>query len=443
MPLVLAAGDPSSSGMTPPVAASPSTDPRAAFLRRESAVRGYCRGFPAIFATAQGSRVRDETGREWIDFLCGAGSLNYGHNPPRVIAALTDYLASGGILHGLDLHTVAKRRFLEIFERVILAPRGMEHRVQFTNPTGTNAVEAAFKLARKITGRAGIHAFTNGYHGMTLGALAATGNKYNRAGAGVALGGATFLPFDGYFGANLDTIAMIRKLWEDPSSGVDLPAAVVVETVQGEGGINVASWAWLKSLAALCREHQVLLIVDDIQIGNGRSGTFFSYETAGIDPDLIVVSKSIGGCGLPLALVLIKPVHDRWKPAEHNGTFRGNQLAFVAAAAALEQHWSDRAGFEAAIAQRSQRLRGRLEAIAAAHPDRGFSVRGRGLMQGLVSADPERAARISAVAYDRGLIIERAGPHDEVVKAMPPLTIAFDDLDAGCSILAESVAAAG
>jgi diaminobutyrate-2-oxoglutarate transaminase len=416
-----------------------SADPRAVFLRRESEVRGYCRSFPAVLTTARGARITAEDGREYIDFLCGAGSLNYGHNEPRLIAAVVAYLQSGGILHGLDLHTAAKRRFLEVFERVILQPRGLDYRVQFTNPTGTNAVEAALKLARKVTGRTGIHAFTNGYHGVTLGALAATGNKHNRGAAGVPLGGTAFLPYDGYF-PGTDSIAMIEKLWDDPSSGVDLPAAVIVETVQGEGGVNVASVEWLRRLAAICTAREVLLIVDDIQIGNGRSGTFFSFEAAGITPDLVTVSKSIGGCGLPLALVLIRAGLDRWKPAEHNGTFRGNQLAFVAAAEALELFWTDRAAFEAGIAQRAGILRARLEAIATGRS--GLAVRGRGLMQGLVCADPDLAARISAAAYQRGLIIERAGPRDEVVKAMPPLVIDLGDLERGCAILAEAVAAA-
>jgi diaminobutyrate-2-oxoglutarate transaminase len=412
----------------------------ATFLRRESEVRGYCRSFPDVFASALGGRVTAEDGRTWIDFLCGAGSLNYGHNDPRIVAALSAYLASGGLLHGLDLHTTAKRSFLETLEAVVLAPRGLDYKVQFTNPTGTNAVEAALKLARKVTGRPTIHACTNGYHGMTLGALAATGNGYNRAAAGIPLGGTAFLPYCDYFGAEIDTIALIERLWDDPSSGVDLPAAVIVETVQGEGGVNVAGWDWLRRIAAACRSRGVLLIIDDIQAGNGRTGTFFSFEPAGIVPDLVVVSKSIGGCGLPLALVLIRPELDRWRPAEHNGTFRGNQLAFVAATAALDLFWRDRAAMEAGIAARAARLEGALRAIAERH---GATWRGRGLMQGMHRADPAWAAAVSAEAYRRGLIIERAGPQDEVLKAMPPLIGDASELDAGCAILAAAAEAVG
>ncbi len=416
-------------------------DPRAVFLRRESEVRGYCRSFPAVFRAAKGARLIADDGREWIDFLAGAGSLNYGHNPPEVVAEVVAYLQRDGIGHSLDLHTTAKRDFLLAFEDCVLKPRNLDYRVQFTNPTGTNAVEAALKLARKATGRSGIIAFTNGYHGMTLGALAATGNKYNRAAAGVPLSGTTFMPYDGWLGPGIDSVAVLEKYLDDPSSGVDLPAAVIVETVQGEGGINIASTAWLKRLEAAARARGVLLIIDDIQVGCGRTGTFFSFESAGLTPDIVVLSKSIGGCGLPFAVLLNRPDLDaRWKPAEHNGTFRGNNLAFVAAAAALRHWWTGRA-FESEIAAKGDTVRARLNAIVAANPGKKLTVRGRGLMNGLVCADPDLAARISAKCYQDGLIIERAGPHDEVVKCMPPLTIDAADLNRGLDILTAAVAA--
>lgn len=410
----------------------------AVFLRRESEVRSYCRSFPAVFAKARGATLWDEHGASWLDFLAGAGTLNYGHNDPVLKRAAIEHLAGDSVLHGLDLHTTAKRAFLETFERIVLQPRGLDYKVQFTGPTGTNAVEAAFKLARKATGRTGILAFTNGYHGMSLGALAATGNAQARAGAGVPLPHVQFAPFDGYLG-EVDTAGLLARMLDDASSGCDLPAAVVLETVQGEGGLNVASEAWLRAIAGICRTRGILLIVDDIQAGCGRTGTFFSFEPAGIRPDLVVLSKAIGGIGLPMSLVLLRPELDLWKPGEHNGTFRGNNLAFATATAALKEYWEGPA-FERRVRAKSGLLREHLDAIAARYPAAGFSVRGRGMMQGL-RCDPALAAAISRAAFDRGLIIERCGPADEVVKAMPPLTIGIDDLRRGLGILDEAVAA--
>ncbi len=406
------------------------------FERRESRIRSYCRSFPTVFTTARGAELGNAEGRTWIDFLCGAGAVNYGHNPPELKGALISYLEEDGLVHGLDMHSEAKQTFLQVFERLILLPRKLDYRIQFTGPTGTNAVEAAFKLARKVTGRRQIVSFTHGYHGLTLGALAATGNRHYRQVAGGSMGDVTILPFDGWM-PGLDSLAMLERYITDPSSGLDLPAAVVVETVQGEGGINVASTDWLRGLASLCRRYGILLIIDDIQAGCGRTGTFFSFERAGIVPDMVTLSKSIGGYGLPMALVLMRPDLDVWEPAEHTGTFRGNNLAFVAAAAALETFWSDDR-LTTTIAERSRELSTSLDAIAARHPTK-LTRRGIGMMQGLICADPKRAGAISRRAFADGLIIECAGAHDEVVKAMPPLTISAEDLARGCAILSGAV----
>src|SRR5690606_16705635 len=299
------------------------------FDRLESEVRGYVRSFPVVFKQARGSVLSDETGREYIDFFAGAGSLNYGHNNPVFKQKLMEYIESDGIVHGLDMATAAKRAFIETFERVLLKPRNWRYTLQFTGPTGTNAVEAALKLARLVKGRSNIISFTHGFHGVSGGSLAATANAKFRDAAGTSLGNTTFMPYDGYFGPDVDTIVYMERMLEDRSSGVDKPAAVIVETVQGEGGINVASLRWLKELQRLCQKHDMLLIVDDIQAGCGRTGSFFSFEPAGIQPDIITLSKSLSGYGLPMSLVLIKPELDIWKPGAHSGTFRGNNLAFI------------------------------------------------------------------------------------------------------------------
>jgi diaminobutyrate-2-oxoglutarate transaminase len=416
------------------------------FARLESEVRSYCRNFPTTFSTAHGATLEDEGGRQYIDFLSGAGTLNYGHNNPTLKRSLVDYVMADGIVHGLDLATAAKRAFLETFEDVILRPRGLPYKVQFTGPTGANAVEAAFKIARKMTGRHTIVAFTHAFHGVTLGALAATaGSHYRRAGRGMT-GGVSFLPYDGYLGPGVDTTEYLDRLIEDKGSGLDHPAAVVVETVQGEGGVNVAGHEWLRSLERVCRRRRILLIVDDIQAGCGRTGPFFSFEDAGLVPDIVTLSKSLSGYGLPFAVVLLKPELDGWRPGEHNGTFRGHNLAFVTARAALEEYWRD-GRLTGEVRRKGGLIRAALAEAIADDPTGACSVRGRGMMQGLDCRTGALASRICELAFQRGLVIETSGPEGQVVKCLCPLTIPFAQLDEGLTILkgaiTEALAEAG
>lgn len=409
----------------------------AIFHDLESEVRSYSRNWPTVFDSASGSWLRDESGRDYLDFFAGAGALNYGHNNPVLKKALIEYLSRDGITHGLDMSTVAKRRFLETFQQLVLAPRGLDYKVQFPGPTGTNAVEAALKLARKVTGRESIVNFTNAFHGMTLGSLSVTGNSMKRAGAGVPLVHSTPMPFDNYFDGEMPDFHWFERVLDDSGSGLNRPAAVIVETVQGEGGVNVARAEWLRALADLCSSRDILLIVDDVQMGCGRTGPFFSFEVAGITPDIVTLSKSIGGYGMPMALTLFKPELDVWSPGEHNGTFRGNNPAFVTATAALEHFWTDD------TLQRSTLRKGkRIEEIFANLADsfEGVSTRGRGMVQGLVFDEPSRAGKVCGLAYDEGLLAETSGPSDEVVKLLPPLTITDAELDHGLSIIAEATA---
>ncbi|MFI1915249.1 diaminobutyrate--2-oxoglutarate transaminase [Nocardia sp. NPDC020380] len=401
----------------------------------ESNVRGYCRSWPTVFDTASGAWLHDESGRDYLDFFAGAGALNYGHNNPVLKRSLLEYLSGDGITHGLDMSTVAKRELLETLQRTVLMPRGLDYKVQFPGPTGANAVEAALKLARKVTGRTDILNFTNAFHGMTLGALAVTGNAGKRAGAGVPLSHSAAMPYDGYLDDS-DGLEWMERALDDTSSGVDLPAAVIVETVQGEGGVNVARPEWLRRLSELCAARGILLIVDDVQMGCGRTGPFFSFESAGITPDIVTLSKSIGGYGLPMALVLMRPELDQWAPGEHNGTFRGNNPAFVTANTALQHYWSD-SGLETATLVKGEQVQRALSGLSAVHS--GLSTRGRGLVQGLVFDDASSAGKVSRVAFDHGLLVETSGPQDEVVKLLPPLTITADELDHGLEILAAAV----
>ncbi|PPF33608.1 diaminobutyrate--2-oxoglutarate transaminase [Pseudoclavibacter sp. AY1H1] len=413
--------------------------PLEVFDRRESEVRGYIRSFPVVFDRASGSTLVTADGDEYLDFFAGAGVLNYGHNNPLFTKALVEYIEHGGILHGLDMATSAKRAFIEAFEQYVLEPRGYDYKIQFTGPTGANAVEAALKVARQATGRTNVVAFTNGFHGLSLGAVAVTGNKKYRDAAGTTLSDVTRLPFEGYLGDKLDTLGLFEKMLDDTGSGLDLPAAVIVEAIQGEGGINVASPEWLRRLRTITEERGILLILDEIQAGIGRSGSFFAFEESGIVPDLVTVSKSISASGLPMSLVLLRPAVDVWKPGAHTGTFRGNNLAFVTARVALEQYWADDV-FMTTVAERSAELRAGLESIAADYPQLGLTVRGRGLMYGIVSLDDrDLPSRISAEAFQRGLVIETAGAFEEVLKFLPALTLTSDELQTGLRIVRESL----
>ncbi|ALM42423.1 diaminobutyrate--2-oxoglutarate transaminase [Streptomyces albidoflavus] len=409
------------------------------FETLESEVRSYCRSWPAVFDRAQGSYLYDEDGHTYLDFFAGAGALNYGHNNPVLKRALIDYIERDGITHGLDMGTTAKRAFLETFQNVLLRPRDLPYKVMFPGPTGTNAVESALKLARKVKGRESIVSFTNAFHGMSLGSLAVTGNAFKRAGAGIPLVHGTPMPFDNYFDGTVQDFLWFERLLEDQGSGLNTPAAVIVETIQGEGGINVARPEWLRALADLCKRRDMLLIVDDIQMGCGRTGPFFSFEEAGITPDIVTLSKSIGGYGMPMSLCLFKPELDIWEPGEHNGTFRGNNPAFVTAAAALDAYWSD-GQMEKQTLARGEQVEQALTAILDEHGGEAIvSVRGRGLVWGMEFADKSRAGAVSKRAFELGLLVETSGPESEVVKLLPPLTVSPDELDEGLRILARAV----
>jgi diaminobutyrate-2-oxoglutarate transaminase len=402
------------------------------FEQHESEVRGYCRSFPAVFASAKGAWMTDTGGKRYLDFFSGAGVLNYGHNPDRIKQALMAYLMRDGITHTLDMYSEAKEVFIRRFQDAILQPRGLQYKLQFPGPTGTNAVEAALKLARKVTGREQVVGFTNAFHGMTLGSLAVTGNGFKRAGAGVSLNHAASMPFDGFLGTDVDTLDVFEAMLIDNGSGMDVPAAVILETVQAEGGVNVASTAWLQRLRRITEQHGIVLIADDIQVGCGRTGRFFSFEEAGIVPDIVTLSKSLSGYGLPMALVLIRPDLDQWAPGEHNGTFRGHCPAFVTATAALG-FWENTL-LQDSVARKEDIVHETLEQMVRTTGVDAM-VRGRGLIYGVDFADAELATRISQACFKRGLIIETAGINDQVLKLLPSLTIKEDELLHGLDII--------
>jgi len=410
----------------------------AVFEDLESAVRSYCRTWPVVFDRAVGSWLYDEQGRPYLDYFSGAGALNYGHNNPVLKQPLLEYLSSDRVIHSLDMFTGAKREFLATFDELILQPRGLEYRVQFPGPAGTNAVEAALKLARKVTGRSEVICFTNAFHGTSLGSLAVTGNALHRGAAGVRLEHATRLPFGSRLEGAEPDFALLDRLLDDSAGGPDEPAAVIVETVQGEGGVNVASPDWLAGLAERCGEREIPLIVDDVQMGCGRTGPFFSFEVAGITPDMVCLSKSISGYGLPLALTLIRPELDIWEPGEHNGTFRGFNPSLVTGAAALRSYWQDDALERNSIAN-GGRIGATLSALVESVTTAEIEYRGRGMVHGLSFERSELGRKVSAAAFERGLLVETSGPQDEVVKLLPPLTVTDEEIDHGLALLTDAV----
>lgn len=405
------------------------------FERRESNVRVYCRHFPLVADRGEGARVTDRDGRTWIDFLSGAGSLNYGHNHPVLKAALMGYIERNGIVNSLDLHTTAKAAFLAAFEEHVLEPRGLSYRCQFCGPTGTNAVEAALKLARKATSRRGVVSFTNSFHGMSAGAMAVSSSARFAGERHLAGGIVTFMPFDRFTGQEGE-LAMMRKMLTTRGSGITEPAAIVLELVQCEGGVNIASREWALEVQSLAREIGAVLIVDEIQTGCGRTGTFFCFEQYGIVPDLVCLSKSLSAHGAPMSLLLIKPSLDLWEPGEHNGTFRGFNYAFVTAEAALRHLWGGEE-FPRELAERRRELHRRLDALERAHAGHVLEVRKIGMLAGIKLHRPASAGVLQKKCFQRGLIVETCGPRGDTVKLMPPLTVPADDLARGLDCLEE------
>jgi diaminobutyrate-2-oxoglutarate transaminase len=404
----------------------------------ESNVRSYSRSYPVVFHKAKNAFLYAEDGKPYIDFLMGAGALNYGHNNDFIKSRLLEYMQDDYIMQGLDMFTVAKSEFMNAFNDLLLKPLELNYKFQFCGPTGTNAVEAALKLARNYTGRSNVISFMGGYHGLSQGSLAITSNEYHRKAAGIGLHNVMFIPFDGNHQQHIDGLAYLKMILEDTHSGIEKPAAVILETVQAEGGVNVASTQWLKALKKICEQHQVLFICDDIQIGCGRSGDFFSFQRAGITPDVVILSKSLSGYGLPMAMLLIKPELDIWKPGEHNGTFRGYQLAFVGGKAALE--FRQATGLETDVKRKSSYIRSFLGKLATI--DERIHIRGIGMMWGIDFSsfeDPLLTKKIAKDCFEKQLIVECVGREDKVLKLLPALTIEDEVLDNALNIIKQSV----
>ena len=407
------------------------------FEKYESNVRSYCRKWPLEFSYAKGSIIIEDNGEKFIDFFNGAGALNYGHNNEYIKEKLIKYIESDAIVHSLDMYASAKKEFIDYFENSILIPRGLEYKIMFANPTGTNAIEMAIKLARKNKKRNNIFALMGAFHGMTLGSLALTTERGAREGAGVPLENVTHIAPPYYMDGNFDTLAYMREILNDDHSGIEKPAAIIIETVQAEGGIHPFSVDFLKGLRKLCDEQDILLIIDDVQVGCARTGNFFSFERANIVPDMVVLSKSISGYGLPLSMVLIKPNLDIFKPGEHNGTFRGFQLSMVTAKAGLEFMLQNNIENEVARKEKivSKYLNDNIKPLLKDNMD----IRGIGLIWGIDFKDGKLARAVLDTCFKNKLIIELAGREDSVLKIMPALTIEDELLIEGLDIIKEAI----
>lgn len=404
----------------------------------ESQVRSYCRAFPVVFDKASGSCLYGENGDEYLDFFAGAGTLNYGHNNPYIMNKVVEYIMSGSVSHALDMSTKAKAEFLKTFRDKILQPRKMNHKVMFCGSTGTNAVEAALKLARKVTGRDTVFAFSGSFHGMSTGSLSVSSNNFYRKNLAGNTSSVVFMPYPYGFNNSFDTIEYMRNMLTDDHSGVDIPAAVILETVQAEGGIIVSDECWLKRLRELCDEFGILMIVDDIQVGCGRTGNFFSFERAGIVPDMVTLSKSISGAGLPMSLLLIKPEYDVFAPGEHNGTFRGNQMAFVAGKAAID--FATETGLYEQVKEKGKFISDFIEKEILPLDER-ITYRGIGMVYGIDFSKMQEGTskKVAEKCFENKLVIERCGRGGAVLKLLPPLTTTYEELEKGLSIIKSAI----
>lgn len=439
---------------TGPLVSGPIPGPQsAAFLARqearESNARTYPRHLPIAIAEAAGSFVRDVDGNVFIDFLNGAGVLPFGHNHPELVRVAADQMLVE--THGLDFPTPVKDAFIDT--QLSMLPVDMQDRmkIHFCGPTGANAVEAAIKLCKTATGRGEVISFQGGFHGSTAAAMALTGLVAPKSHVQNGMPGVHFFPYSycsqcplGMSPATCSTncATFLEHSLKDDLSGIPLPAAVILELVQGEGGSIPATIEFAQRVRAVTRELGIPLIVDEVQTGCGRTGTWFSFEQYGIEPDVIVASKALSGMGLPIALIMYDKAMDVWEPGAHIGTFRGNQLAFATGVEAVKIFQRD--DILGNVRRRSEQCFGLLEPLQQ-HPW-VREIRGKGLLVGVELIDPrtempagDLAAEVQSEALNRGLILELGGRDSSVVRLLPPLNVTAEVMETACHILVDCI----
>ena len=404
------------------------------FEELESNVRYYSRQWPAVFSTAHNSTITAEDGTRYLDFFAGAGALSYGHNNPILVEVAIEHLRSGKLLHSLDTKTVEKRRFLEAIERHVLLPRKMDMVIQTVGPTGATAVEAALQLAQRITGNRAVVGFEGSYHGMTYRTASISASMAGRA---ISAHVKEFVALPYVRTVSDSDLALLDSTLDSTVDGQRI-GAVIIESTQGEGGARPFDPLYLRAIRECASERGILVIADEIQAGVGRTGAFFSFEGSMLDPDIVCVSKSISGLGLPMALNLVRRDLDAWSPGEFSGTFRGNNLAFATSATMLETYWAD-SNLEKSTEKRGNTVQAALEEIADTFGNGKFEARGNGLLCGLDVGDTQLAADIAAAAFERRLIVETCGAGNATVKLLPPLVIEEDQLAEGLTRLRDAV----
>jgi diaminobutyrate-2-oxoglutarate transaminase len=404
------------------------------FEKHESEIRAYCRAVPTVFKSSSNAMMLDENNKEFIDFFAGAGVLNFGHNNPKMKEAVIEFIQRDGVTQSLDMFTDVKRDFINTFVKNILEPRGWENRkVQFTGPTGTNAVEAALKLARKVTGRTEIVAFNRGFHGMTLGALACTANNAFRSSSGVPLTNVIRDTFN-----DMDALENLRQKMFDLGSGMLPPAGFMVESVQAEGGVRVATKEWLQGIQQLAKDTGALFIIDDIQGASGRCGSYFSFDDLGVDPDIIILAKGLGGLGTPIGMLVNKPEIDKaWSPGQHTGTFRGQGISFVAGRVGLDYFKDEEFNNETKI--KGDIIRETLDILNSKY-EKVKGIRQKGMMLAIDFENAALTKEITTKCFENGLIIGACST-GEIIKFIPPLTIEEKTLREGLSRFVKSVQA--
>ena len=413
----------------------------------ESSARSYPRKFPVALTKAKGSWVEDADGKRYLDFLCGAGTLALGHNDDEVNNAMIDLISSGAPLHTLDLTTPVKDRFVETIFSTLPEKLRSNAKIQFCSPSGTDATDAAIKLCKTATGRGTVMAFSGGYHGMGHGALALTGNHNAKNRVQNLMPGVQFMPYPysyrcpfglgGEAGAKAAS-AYFERMLKDPESGVTRPAAVILEAIQGEGGVIPAPASFLQTVRRVTEELSIPLILDEIQCGMGRSGNIWAFEESGIVPDVILMSKAIGG-SQPMSVVVYNKDLDKWSAGAHAGTFRGNQLAMAAGTVVLnrisDQNFLDEVRRKGNVIKDAMlKLKSSVSIIG--------DVRGRGLMLGVEFIDPngnkdimgnpepsgEIAAEIQRRCFEKGLIMEKGGRNGSVMRCLCALTVSDSEI---------------
>ena len=424
--------------------------------RTESNARSYPRKFPIAINKAKGSWVEDVQGNSYLDFLCGAGTLALGHNDDEVNQAMVDLIQSGAPLHTLDLTTPTKDRFVETIFSLLPQELQTNGKIQFCSPSGTDAVDAAIKLCKTATGRTSVIAFSGGYHGMGHGALALTGNLNAKNRISGLMSDVHFMPYPysyrcpfGLGGeAGIDAAcAYFEKTLKDPESGITKPAAVIIEPIQGEGGVIPAPIKFLQTVRRVTQELDIPMIVDEIQCGIGRSGKFFAFEHAGITPDVILASKAIGG-SQPMSVVIYHKDLDLWESGAHAGTFRGNQLAMAAGTVVMKR--VSEKSFLAEVTAKGEFIREKLQALKSELPIIG-DIRGKGLMVGVEFVDPNGtrdslgsfppsgtiASKIQKECFENRLIMEKGGRYGSVMRCLCALNVSYEDINLMLSIFVQ------